>query len=103
MEYVIVSRHPAAIEFIRAEGGPKWADAPVLASATPADVSGKVVAGNLPLALAALTVEVVAVEFSGAPPRGTEYGLAEMRAAGARLARYSVCASMSSNHYWSER
>ena len=91
MTRLIVSRHPAAVEFLRAEC-PEFADVPVLASATPDDVRGKIVGGNLPLALAASAAEVVAIEFGGAPPRGTEYGLVEMRAAGARLARYSVTA-----------
>ncbi|MHB1950138.1 MAG: CRISPR-associated protein Csx16 [Acidiferrobacteraceae bacterium] len=87
-EYVIVSRHPAAIEFLRASA--EFADAPVLASASPDDVRGRVVGGNIPLHLAALAAAVVAVEFDGAPPRGAEYGLEEMIAAGARLSRYVV-------------
>ena len=87
--YLIVSRHPAAIEFIRAEA-PDFADAPILAVATAEEVRGLVVAGNLPLHLAALAAAVVAVEFRGDAPRGTEYGLAEMRAAGASLTRYRV-------------
>lgn len=89
MTRIIVSRHPAAVEFIHHDA-PEFRGAPVMATATPEDVTGKVVAGNLPLHLAALAAEVVAVEFAGAPPRGQEYGLAEMQAAGARLARYKV-------------
>jgi hypothetical protein len=91
MENVIVSRHPAAIEFIRA-ASVDFADARVIAQATADDVRGKVVAGNLPLHLAAVTAEVVAVEFAGPPPRGLEYTLADMQAAGAKLARYRVSA-----------
>ena len=91
MDRLVVSRHPAAIEFIRA-AEPEFAGALVLASATPDDVRGKSVAGNLPLPLAALAAEVIAVEFSGAAPRGVEYGLSEMRAAGAHLVRYKVVA-----------
>ncbi|HEV3259944.1 MAG TPA: CRISPR-associated protein Csx16 [Gemmataceae bacterium] len=53
-------------------------------------VRGKIVYGNLPLHLAALAHEVVVVEFAGAPPRGQEYTLADMDAAGARLVRYVV-------------
>lgn len=90
MKNIIVSRHPAAVEFIRAELGSDWASAPVIESASEADVIGAVVAGNLPLHLAAKAAQVIAVEFSGPPPRGTEYGIAEMRAAGAKLARYTV-------------
>jgi hypothetical protein len=89
---IIVSRHPAAIEFIRRER-PELADAPVLASAGPEDVRGARVFGNLPLHLAALAVEVWAIEFRGDPPRGQEYGLAEMDAAGAYLASYVVRAA----------
>jgi hypothetical protein len=84
---LIVSRHPAAVEFIRVHA-PEFHDAPVLAAATAEDVDGAIVAGNLPLHLAALAAEVVAVEFAGQAPRGAEYGLAEMEAAGAHLRRY---------------
>lgn len=125
--HLIVSRHAAAVAFIRKHWG--WEDAPVLghlefscghsenvpvhdldaevvehcracgagiatkvlpANATEQDVLGKIVAGNLPLNLAALTAEVWAVEFTGQPPRGAEYGLAEMEAAGACLRAYRV-------------
>jgi len=89
MERVIVSRHPAAIEFIRWQA-PEFATAPVLASATADDVRGKIVAGNLPLHLAALAAEVVAVEFNGMAPRGFEYDVQDMTDAGARLERYVV-------------
>jgi hypothetical protein len=89
METVIVSRHPAAIEFVRRER-PDLADAPVVAQATAEDVRGRRVFGNLPMNLAALAAEVWVIEFSGDPPRGQEYTLAEMDAAGARLARYVV-------------
>lgn len=89
MKTIIVSRHPAAVEFIRREA-PEFADALVLAQATADDVRGATVAGNLPLHLAALAAEVWAVEFEGGPPRGAEYGVAEMDAAGARLTRYVV-------------
>ena len=50
--YVIVSRHPAAVAFVRAEM-PETANSPVLASARADDVRGKIVIGNLPLHLAA--------------------------------------------------
>ncbi len=86
---LIVSRHPAAIEFIRAQR-PELANAPVLAQATTEDVRGKHVIGNLPLALCALAESVEVVEFAGAPPRGQEYTIEDMIAAGARLRRYIV-------------
>lgn len=88
--FVIISRHAAAIEFIR-QADHRFADAPVITgNASAADVAGKVVAGNLPLFLAAEAAEVVSVEFTGAPPRGQEYSLEDMLAAGARLAVYVV-------------
>lgn len=90
MDRIIVSRHPAAIEFIRRER-PEFADAPVLASARPEDVRGKVVAGNLPLDLAALAAEVYAIVFPpGKAPWGQEYTLEQMVEAGARLQRFVV-------------
>ena len=46
-----------------------------LKRAPPADVRGRVVAGNLPLHLAALAAEVIGIQFSGPPPRGREYTL----------------------------
>lgn len=86
---LIVSRHPAAIEFIR-EQLPEFAEAPVVASATPEQVRDAHVAGNLPLHLAALAATLWAVEFAGTPPRGQEYTLDDMRAAGAALCAYRV-------------
>ncbi len=91
---VIVSRHPAAIEFLRAEC-PEFAEAPVLESASAEEIRGAVVGGNVPLHLAAVAAQVVAVEFEGQAPRGAEYGLAEMRAAGAHVSRYKVVAHVS--------
>jgi len=88
-ELIIVSRHEAAIEFIREEM-PEFKDAEVKASVRPDDVAGKIVAGNLPLGLAARALIVYAIEFDGAPPRGQEYSLADMREAGAFLAGFIV-------------
>jgi len=89
-KFVIISRHAAAVEFIRANDS-RFVEAPVITgNATPDDVRGRIVAGNIPLNLAALADEVVAVEFDGAPPRGAEYGMPEMVSAGARLASYIV-------------
>ena len=98
MQYVIVSRHQAAVEFIRQSA--KSGDAPwqfetatVLSGNVTADgITGKVVAGNLPLSLASVAHEVWAIEFTGTPPRGAEYGLGEMVAAGAHMSRYKVSA-----------
>lgn len=89
-EYVIVSRHPAGVEFARKHCPDK--NAPVYDAVTPDQVRGKIVLGNVPLHLAAVAAEVWAIEFPAAPPRGQEYTLADMEAAGARIARYSVTA-----------
>lgn len=69
---------------------PTYREIPVRAEVGPDDVRGKHVVGNLPLHLAALATSVTAVEFAGDPPRGREYGAAEMEASGARLATYRV-------------
>lgn len=88
-DILIVSRHPAAIEFCRSHA--PFAHAEVLTGTVSAsDVRGRVVAGVLPFALAAECARFYAVEFTGAPPRGQEYSCAEMRAAGARLVEYRV-------------
>lgn len=89
MNKLIVSRHLAAIEFIRQEL-PDFTDAPIVAEATVEDVQGAWVVGNLPLHLAAHCHTVTAVEFTGTPPRGMEYTIDDMRAAGARLRAYHV-------------
>jgi CxxC motif-containing protein len=87
---VIVSRHPAAVEFILEVSGLP-VDTPVLTgNVSREDVLGKRVYGNIPMSLASVAAEVNAVEFDGAPPRGAEYGVEEMKAAGARISRYRV-------------
>ena len=89
MRRLIVSRHQAAIEFIRAER-PEFQDAEVLASASADDVRGAHVVGNLPLQLASLCARYEAIEFAGAPPRGAEFTLDQMREAGAHLVEYRI-------------
>jgi hypothetical protein len=91
MKHIIVSRHPAAIQFIRREL-PEFADAQVFAVVAASDVTGAVVAGNLPLDLAALAEKVFAIGFTGTPPRGQEYSLADMDAAGAVIRAFRVTA-----------
>ena len=86
---VIVSRHPAAIEFIKNTAGLDDT-VPVLASAKEEDVRGKVVYGNLPLNLACEASLVVSVEFLHGAPRGQEYTLEDMENAGATLTAYTV-------------
>jgi hypothetical protein len=90
MKDIIISRHPAAVEFVRRER-PELVDAPVVAQATAEDVRGRRVFGNLPLSLAAVAAEVWVIEFSGDPAsRGQEYDLAAMDAAGAHLVGYVI-------------
>ncbi len=84
---VIVSRHPATVEWLKSLIGE---DVPVLAEATEDDVRGKVVYGNLPLHLACVAKAVYAVEFTGTPPRGKEYSREEMEKAGVQLRGYRV-------------
>jgi putative CRISPR-associated protein (TIGR02620 family) len=86
---IIVSRHPGAIAWLL-EKYPELADVPIKAEVTAADVVGAVVIGNLPLHLAAQALHVVVIEFTGAPPRGAEYGPEEMDKCGARLRTYYV-------------
>jgi hypothetical protein len=90
MEVVIVSRHPAAIQFIIEEAGLP-ADTPVITgNATEEDVSDKHVYGNIPFYLANCAARVTVIEFTGAPPRGAEYTKEDMYLAGAGLATYKV-------------
>lgn len=89
---VIVSRHAAAIEFVKRHLAGWGIDAekvPVILQAGPEDVCGMDVYGNVPLHLAALARSVWAIEFD-TPPRGQEYTISDMEAAGARLRAYSV-------------
>ena len=91
-DLIVVSRHPAAIQFIKEELRSRGFDAelvPVIAQATPEDVVGKHVIGNLPMQLASHALCVTAIEFE-IPPRGLEYTLGDMRLAGARLTTYVV-------------
>lgn len=95
MKHIIVSRHPAAVEFIHAEL-PQFSDAPVVASATAEDVRGADVAGNLPLDLAAEARVVRANVYpEGRAPRGAEYTLEDMYEAGAAIKSFYVFAAES--------
>lgn len=88
-KYLIVSRHPAAIAFIKKNV--TWGSvATVMSQVTADDVKDAVVAGNLPFHLAVEAKAVWIVEFKGAAPRGAEYTLAEMEAAGAQIKAYHV-------------
>jgi hypothetical protein len=86
---IIVTRHEPAERFVREAAG-LGPEVPCLAQVEPEEVQGNVVFGNLPMGLAALAQEVVAIEFSGDPPRGREYTLEDMVEAGAHLMSYQV-------------
>jgi len=89
VDAIIVSRHPGAVKWLRQQI-PALASAPVMAEATPDDVRGKVVFGNVPFHLAAAARMVVAVQFTGKPPRSREYDVEDMEKAGAHLQAYIV-------------
>ena len=86
MRTIIVSRHAATIEWLREQG----VEGDVVADATPDNVRGAIVYGNLPLHLAALTEEVRAVGFKTTPPRGVDLDRATMEAHGIHVAGYKV-------------
>jgi hypothetical protein len=84
--HLIVSRHPATVAWLLA----RYPGTPVRAEASADDVRRRVVAGNLPLHLAAEAHSVLAVEFAGEAPRGREYTAEDMTAAGAVVRQYCV-------------
>jgi hypothetical protein len=84
---LIVSRHPATVAFVKALYGP---DCEVKAEVNAADVSGRIVVGNLPMHLAALCKEMHAVEFAETPPRGVDLDAEAMARYGARIVAYKV-------------
>jgi len=95
---VIITRHEGALRWLEATYGGFVSNdpsmdptgIPILASASYQDVRNKIVVGNLPLHLASQARAVNVIEFSGAPPRGSEYTAADMERAGAHLASYKV-------------
>lgn len=89
---MIVSRHAAVRDVVADILGlsPEVRDAiPVHAAVTADMVRDRVVVGNLPANLAALTRRYIAVEFAD-PPRGAEADRDEMFRRGVFLAEYSV-------------
>ena len=87
-ETVIVSRHAGAVAWLAAQG----ITGDVIAQATPEDVRGKIVVGNLPLHLAALAVKIGSIDMPNlaAADRGRDLTPEEMDAAGARISWYKV-------------
>ena len=87
-EFVIVSRHAGAVEWLRRQG----IEGKVIAHAAPEDVRGKVVIGALPLHLAALAERVGSIDMPGLTPaqRGQDLSPEEMDEAGAAIVWYEV-------------
>lgn len=87
-DYIIVSRHSGAIEWLRQNG----IMGRVIAQASPDDIKDMNVIGNLPLNLAAEAASVTAIVFDALPAeaRGRDLSPEEMDRYGARLERYKV-------------
>ena len=92
MRKLIVSRHPAAIAFVRETLG--WTKVPCIPGASDQDVTGADVVGNLPLHLATLCGRYRAIELPeigrDSNLRGVELTPEQMRASGARIVEYAV-------------
>jgi hypothetical protein len=89
-EFVIVSRHPAVLEWLKRFPNIPTDTLVVIGNASMESVAGKIVIGNVPLHLAAKAKVVLAIEYTGTPPRGLEYTLEDMLKAGATLNGYVV-------------
>lgn len=75
-QVVMVSRHPAQIEYLRSLGY----EGPVIAHATASDVAGQTVIGNLPLHLACLCKKVGCADMTlPSELRGVELTLEQVR------------------------
>ena len=88
-ETVIVTRHAGAVAWLAEQG----VTGEVIAHVTaPAQITGKVVIGALPLHLAAVAAKIGSIDLPGltAERRGKDLTPAEMDAAGATLRWYVV-------------
>ena len=85
---VIVSRHQGLVDWLRRKG----IVGKVVTHATPDDVRGKDVIGNLPLHLAAVAKSVTVVDMPALPAdwRGQDLSPDQMDQAGATLSRYVI-------------
>jgi len=81
---LIVSRHKGAIDFIR-QNLPGFQNAPIKTEVTEKDVRNKVVAGNIPLHLAAIAKAVWAICFPNGRPSRPGLTAEEMAKEGAYL------------------
>jgi len=88
-QFVIVSRHAGAVEWLRRKG----IEGEVITHITdPSAVAGKIVVGNLPMHLAAAADRVGVIEMPDLPAekRGVDLTADEMEEFGARLSWYRV-------------
>ena len=88
-EFVIVTRHSGAVEWLARHG----ISGQVIAHVSdPAQVAGKAVVGSLPLHLAALADRVGSIDMPGLTPaqRGQDLSPEEMDEAGAAIVWYEV-------------
>lgn len=90
MEKIIVTRHPALVEYLK-EIGVITGDEPVITHATEEDVRGKDVIGVLPLSLASVANRVTEVTLNLTPEiRGRELTLEEVRSVAGDVTTYTV-------------
>jgi len=89
MKAIIVSRYIAEIEFLWREVQ-SLKDAPQFTFVGIEEVRGNIVFGNVPMYLASEAAAVVAIEYTGFPPRGDGFGIEEMDKSGAKLTAYVV-------------
>ena len=94
MNIVIVTRHQGMIDWLAQRG----IVGKVISHATPADIAGKDVVGNLPLGLASLANSVTTVDLPDLPAdmRGQDLTPDQMDAYGAKLSTHVVRAVKSS-------
>lgn len=83
---LVVTRSAGVVEWLRRQG----ICAPVIPHANRAVVRGRVVVGNLPLALAQHCAAVLVIEFAGEPPRYMDPSADDMESACAELVEYVV-------------
>ena len=88
---LVVTRHPALVEYLKETGLISDGDYELIAHATVEDVKGKDVIGVLPINLAAEAASVTDVPLNiPAERRGQELGLSEVRAYAGPPRKYVV-------------
>jgi len=84
-EYLILTRHSGAVEFIK-RNLPEFKDASVKDFAEPNEIKGKIVAGVIPLVLIPLCKKAYAIVFPKCnAPRGYDITYEQMIEAGAEI------------------